>query len=158
MTSDETPSADSPEPTDAYLTVGDRLRIPLAELEMIASRSSGPGGQNVNKTASRVQLRWDLESTVTLPEDVRDRLSKQEKKKITRDGVLQLTSQQFRTQLANRRACLRMLTESLEKALIAPVQRKKTRPSAGAKRRRLQAKREQSEKKSRRRPPKLSDE
>ncbi|MEZ6055348.1 MAG: alternative ribosome rescue aminoacyl-tRNA hydrolase ArfB [Planctomycetaceae bacterium] len=139
------------------LQVGESVRIPLAEFNMQVSRSSGPGGQNVNKVNSRVQLWWDLTTTTALPPDVLARLKRKNRGRITREGVLQVASQEFRTQLANRHACVREVEQLVAAALIVPRIRKATKPSKGAVRRRLKDKKEQSQKKQRRTRPSQED-
>lgn len=133
------------------------LRIPRGELTFQFSRSGGPGGQNVNKVNSRVQLRWNILETGSLPPAVRQRLQSQARRRITAEGELLITSQRYRDQSKNIDDCLEKLCDLVRLAAIAPVQRKATRPSAGAKRRRLKAKKERSERKQSRRLPERDD-
>jgi ribosome-associated protein len=137
--------------TDPYLTITSTVRIPLAELRFQTSRSSGPGGQNVNKLNTRVQMWWDVTTSAALSDEVRKRFLAQNAARLTRAGELQLECQQFRTQLANRRHCLEELTELVRRALVRPKRRKPSRPTRGSRERRLRQKREQSEKKAARR-------
>lgn len=139
------------------LIINDAIQIPLSELEFIYARSSGPGGQNVNKVNSKVQLRWDLTTTSALPTEVGLRFRTLNRRRITNDGVLTLTSQRFRDQPRNRDDCLEKLRELLTEASKAPKHRRPTRPTRSSKRRRLKAKREQSERKERRRKPRIDD-
>jgi ribosome-associated protein len=142
--------------SDTHLAVTRSLQIPLAEIDFQYSRSSGPGGQNVNKLNTRVQMWWDATNSLSLREDVRERFLKQNAGRLTKEGVLQLECQQFRTQLANRTHCLDELAELVRKALVRPKKRRPTRPTKGSKERRLKGKKERSQKKeSRRMKPRL---
>lgn len=136
---------------DGYLTITPAIRVPLSELRFQMSRSSGPGGQNVNKLNTRVQMWWDLGPLTVLPEDVRTRFLAQNANRLTKEGSLLLECQEFRTQLANRTACLDQLADLIRRALVRPKKRRPTKPTRGSRERRMQAKREQSQKKSGRR-------
>lgn len=136
------------------LAVGTRLRIPLAEFEFSFVRSSGPGGQNVNKVNSKAVLRWRALASPSLPEDVRARLAARYASRLTGDGELLITSQRFRDQARNANDCLDKVRELLATVLVAPKKRRPTRPSRAAKQRRLDSKRVTGRKKElRRRPP-----
>ena len=100
-------------------------------------RSPGPGGQNVNKVATAVQLRFDLRGSPSLPEAVRARAERLAGRRLTKDGVLVITAARFRSQERNRDDALARLVALLREAVQPPTPRKPTRPSAGAKRRRL---------------------
>ncbi|MCA9074227.1 MAG: aminoacyl-tRNA hydrolase [Planctomycetaceae bacterium] len=143
---------------DDDIQVTDAIRIPRSELTFQFSRSGGPGGQNVNKVNSRVQLRWNIEDTAALPEDVFRRLNTLNRRRINADGELIITSQRYRDQPKNIEDCIVKLTELVAAAAEKPKRRRPTKPSAGARRRRLQAKRERSERKQTRRKPRLGDE
>lgn len=130
-----------------------QLLIPEEEFSWSFARSGGPGGQNVNKVASKAVLRWNLATTTAVPADVKNRLTLQQKRFITQDGELIITSQQTRDQDRNREDCLEKLRAILLQALIVPKVRKKTRPSRGSKRRRLQEKKRRSGVKQNRRSP-----
>lgn len=132
------------------LAVGD-LVIDSAEIEERFVRSGGPGGQNVNKVATAVQLRFDVRHSPSLPVDVRARLERLAGRLVTRDGVLVITAQRFRTQERNRQDALERLLEWIRRALIVPRSRRPTRPSAAAVRNRLEAKRRRATLKARRR-------
>ncbi|MDG4576366.1 MAG: alternative ribosome rescue aminoacyl-tRNA hydrolase ArfB [Defluviicoccus sp.] len=132
------------------LIVGD-LVIDSAELEERFVRSGGPGGQNVNKVATAVQLRFDVRHSPSLPVDVRARLERLAGRMVSRDGVLIITAQRFRTQERNRQDALERLLEWIRRALIVPRSRRPTRPSAAAVRNRLDAKRRRATLKARRR-------
>lgn len=127
------------------------LVIDSAEIEERFVRSGGPGGQNVNKVATAVQLRFDIRHSPSLPADVRARLERLAGRLVTRNGVLIITAQRFRTQERNREDALDRLTEWIRRALIVPRSRRPTRPSAAAVRNRLEAKRRRAGLKARRR-------
>ena len=103
-------------------------------------RSSGPGGQNVNKVATAVQLRFDVARSPNLPEPVRQRLKRLAGRRLTGDGVLIIDARRFRTRERNRHDALERLIALVQKAAIAPRPRKATRPTAASKRRRLEGK------------------
>ena len=127
------------------------LVIDSAEIEERFVRSGGPGGQNVNKVATAVQLRFDVRHSPSLPVDVRARLERLAGRLVTREGVLVITAQRFRTQERNRPDALDRLLEWIRRALIVPRSRRPTRPSAAAVRTRLEAKRRRATLKARRR-------
>ena len=129
------------------------LALPDEELSFTTSRSGGPGGQNVNKLETRVTLRFDLAGSPSLTEEQRARLRERLATRITRDGVLHVTSQRHRSQMANRDAAVERFVELVEEALREEVPRKKTRPSRAAKARRLEEKRRQSGRKRERSAP-----
>ena len=129
------------------------LQIPLSEFTWSFARSGGPGGQNVNKVASKAVMRWDIAVSSALPEDVKIRLALQQKRYFTQEGSLIITSQRYRDQERNRADCLEKLRDIILQALAVPKARKKTRPSRGAKRRRLQDKKLRSDVKQNRRRP-----
>lgn len=120
------------------------LEIGENEIEEEFVRSSGAGGQNVNKVSTAVQLRFDVEHSPTLPEDVRARLKRLAGKRLSDDGVLLIKAQAFRTQERNRRDALDRLIALIQAAIPAPMPRRATKPSRAAQQRRLEAKRRQS--------------
>ncbi len=122
------------------LEVNSQLRIPETEFVWTYVRSSGPGGQNVNKVASKAVLRWDLGASSSLPADVKARLRARETNRITAEGELVLTSQRYRDQERNRQDCLDKLREMLARAAVRPKVRRKTKPSRGSKEARLRDK------------------
>ena len=121
------------------------IAIDEREIKEEFVRSSGPGGQNVNKVATAVKLRFDVVKSPTLPEDVRGRLLRLGGKKITEKGVLVIDARRFRTQDRNRQDALKRLVALIEKASRKPKPRKKTRPTAASKKRRLEGKHQRSE-------------
>jgi ribosome-associated protein len=116
------------------------IAIDERELEESFIRSSGPGGQNVNKLATAVQLRFDVRRTPSLPEGVRGRLERLAGRRLTREGVLVITAQRYRTQERNRQDALDRLIELIREASVAPKPRRPTRPTAGSRQRRLDSK------------------
>jgi ribosome-associated protein len=133
------------------LTINARLEIPFDELHFSYARSSGPGGQNVNKVNTKAMLRWSVRQSPSLPEDIRSRLMATIGPRLTLGGDLLITSQRFRDAGRNTADCLEKLRAILADAAVAPKHRKRTRPGKGAVRRRLTAKRQQGEKKRERR-------
>lgn len=128
------------------------LSIPDTELEWSFSRSSGPGGQNVNKVSSKATLFWNVAKSPSLSDVVRQRFIEAFPNKINKQGQLVLSSQRFRDQPRNVRACLEKLHDLLAEVETAPRKRKKTRPTRSATERRLSNKQAHAEKKQRRRP------
>lgn len=117
------------------------ITIDEVEFTLDFIRSSGPGGQNVNKVATAVQLRFDVKRSPSLPDDVRERLVRIAGKKMTDDGVLVITAQRHRTQAANREDAIERLVALIKKAAQRPKPRKKTQPTRVSKERRLEEKR-----------------
>ncbi len=132
------------------LTVNRKIRIPLRELQFTFSRSSGPGGQNVNKVNTKVHLRWAIKESSSLPEDVKERFMQRYARRVGVDGHLTITSQRFRDQRRNMADCQEKLRSLILSVAQAPRPRKPTRPSKGSKTRRRKAKQALSEKKQRR--------
>ena len=133
------------------LEITAQLGIPDEEFQWTYVRSGGPGGQNVNKVASKAVLRWDVKGSPSLPDEVKVRLCAQQASRITTEGELVLTSQRYRDQERNRQDCLEKLSELVRRALHRPRTRKKTKPSRRAKEARLREKRHRSATKSGRR-------
>ena len=122
------------------IEINDRLSIPEDELSFAASRSSGPGGQNVNKVNTRVMLRFDVAGSPSLSEWQRARIRARLTTRVTKAGVLVVASQRHRTQPANRRAAVERFAELVRDALRRRPVRKKTRPPRAANEHRLDAK------------------
>ena len=129
------------------------ITINESEIREDFVRSSGPGGQNVNKVATAVQLRFDVKHSTSLPEEVRERLIRLAGKRITEDGHLLIDARRFRTQEKNRRDARERLATLIRKATIRPKRRIKTRPTLASKRRRLDTKRHRAKVKGLRRSP-----
>lgn len=135
------------------MDIDGNVSIPDDELEWTFSRSGGPGGQNVNKVASKAQLRWAVVASTVLPDDVRERLLTQQHNRITTDGDLLISSQLYRDQERNRQSCMDKLAGMIEKARHVPIKRRPTRPSRGARESRLEDKRRRSAVKTGRQAP-----
>jgi ribosome-associated protein len=139
------------------IRVSPSIGIAEQELEESFIRASGPGGQNVNKLASAVQLRFDVRRSPSLPDDVRARLERLAGKRLTRDGVLVITAQRHRTQERNRQDARDRQVELIRRAAVAPVPRRPTRPTSGSRERRLEAKKRRSSIKDLRRTSPATD-
>jgi ribosome-associated protein len=125
--------------------------IPDSEIEEKFTRSTGPGGQNVNKVATAVQLRFDVQHSPSLPEAVRARLLRLAAKRVTAEGVLVIEAHRFRTQEENRQDARQRLADLIRKAAVAPKPRQPTRPTAASQARRLDKKRRRGQMKRLRR-------
>ena len=135
------------------LYVSPTLSIPLSELRFKFHRSSGPGGQNVNKLNTSVELQFDFVHSAVLSDEQRQRIAEKLVARLNSTGALSIQSERFRTQGRNRADCLNKLASLLAEALKKPPKRKKTKPSRAAQSRRLDSKRRHSEKKKSRRTP-----
>jgi ribosome-associated protein len=123
------------------LQITPSLHLDPGELTFEFIRASGPGGQNVNKVATAVQLRFDVLHSSSLPTELKVRLLKAAARRISKDGILMIEAKRFRTQEQNRQDALQRFLEILRKASAKPKTRKKTRPSKASKEKRLQSKR-----------------
>ena len=139
------------------LYITDNIEIPEKELELRFIRASGPGGQNVNKVASAVQLRFDVAASSALPEDVRQRLVKLAGRKLTTEGVLVIEARRHRTQQANREDAVERLVALIRRAARRPKSRRRSRPTAASREKRLGDKRHRSKAKQRRQRPADAD-
>jgi ribosome-associated protein len=126
---------------DRYLVVNSSIRIPFSELSFSFARSAGPGGQNVNKVNSKAILRWPVAQSPSLTPEVRARFLSQNRHRITADGEFVMSSQRYRDQPRNIADCREKLQALLRTAAVRPARRKKTKPTASSRRRRVANKR-----------------
>jgi ribosome-associated protein len=135
------------------LEVTPHLHVPESEFEWSFVRSSGPGGQNVNKVATKAVLRWNATGSPSIPDDVKMRFCAQNQGRLTVEGEFLTSSDRTRSQLRNKQDCLDLLAALLLAATKVPRRRKKTRPTRASRERRLQAKKQRSSTKAQRRGP-----
>ena len=126
------------------LRVSHNLAIDEDDIDIAFVRASGPGGQNVNKLATAAQLRFDT-SKAALPDDARARLTRLAGQRLTKEGVIVIHAQRFRTQERNRQDAIDRLIELLKESLVRPTPRRPTRPTLGSKQRRLEGKKRRSD-------------
>jgi ribosome-associated protein len=122
------------------IPVTDAIALREEELDFSFLRASGPGGQNVNKVETAVQLRFDVRNSPSLPEGVRQRLERLAGRRLTQDGVLVISAQRFRSQERNRQDAVERLVALIREAEIPPIPRRPTRPTVASRRRRLKSK------------------
>ena len=135
------------------LVVNSRLKIPLREFQFTFARSSGPGGQNVNKLNTKALLRWPVMQSPSLPASVRERLLAKHRRRVTSEGDFLIVSQRFRDAGRNVADCLEKLRQMLAEAAVPPKVRRPTKPSRASIRRRLDEKKKRSRRKQLRREP-----
>jgi ribosome-associated protein len=121
-----------------------KIAIDEREIDEQFVRASGPGGQNVNKLSTAVQLRFDVRHSPSLPPEVRARLERLAGSRLTRDGVLVIIAQRHRTQGRNREDALERLLELIRQAAVAPIKRRPTKPTKGSRERRIEGKKRRS--------------
>lgn len=138
------------------IRITEDVSVPETELELRFARAGGPGGQHVNTTATKVELRWDVDASEALTDEQKRRLKRALANRITKDGVLVLAASERRSQSRNREAALARFAHLVGEALVPPAPRRPTRPPKAAKERRLREKRERAEKKARRQNPDAS--
>ncbi len=150
--SDPTHAAAPPaDPASDALGVTPTIAIPRGELEIRASRAGGPGGQHVNTSSTRIELRWNVRRTRALDDAQRDRVLAQLAARLDTDGGVRVVASEFRSQRQNREAAEARLVALVRQSLHVPKARKATKPSRAAKAKRLDEKRRQSQKKGQRR-------
>ena len=139
------------------LVINEKITLPGSDLEWSATRASGPGGQNVNKVSSKVELTFDYESSVALTDPVKERLKKLTKSSMDAEGRVQVISQKTRDQSKNLADAREKLRDLILKALVVPKKRTPTKVTKGAKKRRVDDKKKVAKKKATRKAPRRDD-
>ena len=139
------------------LQITETVALDDGEISWTFSRSGGPGGQNVNKVASKAQLSWALDASAAIADAVKARLRKAHPGAVTSDGSFQITSQESRDQARNRAICVEKLAEYIRAASVTPKTRRATKPTRSSKRRRVADKRQNSARKASRKPGQSDD-
>ena len=137
------------------IRITDSISIDESELHEEFIRASGPGGQNVNKLSTAVQLRFDVRHSPSLPPDVRHRLEMLAGRRLTRDGVMVITAQQHRTQERNRQDARDRLIALIRQAAVRPKPRRPTKPTKASRERRIESKKHRASLKGQRRNPRM---
>ena len=119
------------------ITINDNITVADAELQMTAIRAQGPGGQNVNKVSSAIQLRFDINASTSLPEETKTRLLQLADRRISKDGIVTIKAQRFRSQDKNKDAAIERLKDLILRATVKQKQRRPTKPSRRVKAKRL---------------------
>jgi len=143
--------------SESALRITDNVSIPMSELRFRFARSSGPGGQHVNRSATQVELLFDVANSPSLNETQRQRVLRKLRSRIDKEGILHLVSQETRSQLRNREEVVERFQELMREALRTPKRRLPTRPTQASQERRLREKRRRSEIKRSRRPVQLDE-
>lgn len=138
---------------DDPLKINGSVAIPRAELEVRASRSSGPGGQHVNTSSTRVDVTWNIRTSIALTEAQRERALKMLGPRLSADGAMRVVASDTRSQKQNRELAEQRLAEAVRRALIVPKKRKATRPTRSSVEKRLEGKKHSADKKRARRRP-----
>jgi ribosome-associated protein len=144
-------SGPAPVAAKNLLRVNESLSIPRSELDVRVSRSSGAGGQHVNKTSSRVEIFWNIRGSTALDDDQRKRLLQKLVSRLTTEGSIRVVASDMRSQSRNRELAEDRLAETVRRALLIPKKRRPTKPTRAAKEARLESKKRQSHKKRERR-------